>query len=140
MRRSFPRLLPHARCLPSAKALKRKVRAVVKDLNDQDHLVAQGQENSARANLSFLEKELFAAEIARRPFDCDNAITLSALFTDRATFSRMLAVSTIPRDVLDGVGAAKEIGRDRWYELKIPRAAIDPRKGGSLCRNGWVQG
>lgn len=107
------------RRLRAAKALKRKVRAVVKDLKDQDHLVAQGQENSARANLSFLEKALFAAEIARRQFDGDNAVTLSALSIDRATLSKMLAVSTIPRDVLDGVGAAKGIGRDRWYELKI---------------------
>ncbi len=107
------------RRLRAAKALKRKVRAVVKDLKDQDHLVAQGQENSARANLSFLEKALFAAEIARRQFDGDNAITLSALSIDRATLSKMLAVSTIPKDVLDGVGAAKGIGRDRWYELKI---------------------
>ncbi|MCY1550339.1 plasmid partitioning protein RepB [compost metagenome] len=30
----------------------------------------------------------------------------------------MLAVSTIPKEVLDAVGAAKGIGRDRWYELK----------------------
>ncbi len=106
------------RRLRAAKALGRKVRAVVKDLKDSDHLVAQGQENSARANLSFLEKALFAAEIARRQFDGDNAIALSALSIDRATFSKMLAVSTIPKEVLDAVGAAKGIGRDRWYELK----------------------
>lgn len=106
------------RRLRVAKALERKVRAVVKDLKDSDHLVAQGQENSARANLSFLEKALFAAEIARRQFDGDNAIALSALSIDRATFSKMLAVSAIPREVLDVVGAAKGIGRDRWYELK----------------------
>lgn len=107
------------RRLRAAKALGRKVRAVVKDLKDSDHLVAQGQENSARANLSFLEKALFAAEIARRQFDGDNAIALSALSIDRATFSKMLAVATIPKHVLDVVGAAKGIGRDRWYELKI---------------------
>lgn len=106
------------RRLRAAKALGRKVRAVVKDLKDSDHLVAQGQENSARANLSFLEKALFAAEIARRQFDGDNAIALSALSIDRATFSKMLAVSTIPKEVLEAVGAAKGIGRDRWYELK----------------------
>ncbi|MDX3977638.1 plasmid partitioning protein RepB [Shinella sp.] len=106
------------RRLRAAKTLSRKVRAVVKDLKDSDHLVAQGQENSARANLSFIEKALFAAEIARRQFDGDNAIALSALSIDRATFSKMLAVSTIPKEVLDSVGAAKGIGRDRWYELK----------------------
>ncbi len=107
------------RRLRAAKALDRKVRAVVKDLKDQDHLVAQGQENSARANLSFLEKALFAAEIVRLQYDGDNAIALSALSIDRATLSKMLAVSTIPTEVLDAVGAAKGIGRDRWYELKI---------------------
>ena len=106
------------RRLRAAKALERKVRAVVKDLKDSDHLVAQGQENSARANLSFIEKAMFAAEIARRQYDGDNAIVLSALSIDRATLSKMLAVSTIPKEVLDAVGAAKGIGRDRWYELK----------------------
>lgn len=106
------------RRLRAAKTLERKVRAVVKDLKDQDHLVAQGQENSARANLSFIEKAMFAAEIARRQFDGDNAIVLSALSIDRATLSKMLAVSTIPKEVLDAAGAAKGIGRDRWYELK----------------------
>ncbi len=106
------------RRLRAANVLERKVRAVVKDLKDSDHLVAQGQENSARANLSFLEKALFAAEISRRHFDGDNSLVLSALSIDRATLSKMLAVATIPREVLDAVGAAKGIGRDRWYELK----------------------
>ena len=106
------------RRLRAVKTLGRNVRAVVKDLKDQDHLIAQGQENSARANLSFLEKALFAAEIARRQFDGDNAVALSALSIDRATFSKMLAVATIPKEVIAAVGAAKGIGRDRWYELK----------------------
>ncbi len=106
------------RRLRAARVLGRNVRAVVKDLKDQDHLVAQGQENSARANLSFLEKALFAAEIVRRQFDGDNAIALSALSIDRATFSKMLAVTTIPKEILAATGAAKGIGRDRWYELK----------------------
>ncbi len=52
------------RRLRAAKELGRKVRAVVKDLKDRDHVVAQGQENSARANLSFIEKALYAAHIA----------------------------------------------------------------------------
>jgi ParB family chromosome partitioning protein len=106
------------RRLRAAKALNRKVRAVVKDLKDSDHVLAQGQENTARANLSFIEKAMFAAEISRRQYDGDNAIVLSALSIDRATLSKMLSVSTISKKVLDAVGAAKGIGRDRWYELK----------------------
>ncbi len=106
------------RRLKAAKSLKRKIRAVVKDLKDRDHVLAQGQENTARADLSFIEKAMFAAEISRRQFDSDNAIVLSALSIDRATLSKMLAVSTIPKEILDAVGAAKSVGRDRWYELK----------------------
>lgn len=106
------------RRLKAAKSLNRKVRAVVKDLKDRDHVVAQGQENTARASLSFIEKAMFAAEICRRHFDSDNAIVLSALSVDRATLSKMLAVATIPKEILDAVGAAKSVGRDRWYELK----------------------
>lgn len=106
------------RRLRAARALDKKVRAVVKDLKDSDHLVAQGQENSARANLSFFEKAMFASEIARLHFDGDNAIVLSALSVDKATLSKMLAVASMPAEILDAVGAAKGIGRDRWYELK----------------------
>ena len=39
------------------------VRAVVKPLADIDHVIAQGQENTARADLSFIEKSLFAGII-----------------------------------------------------------------------------
>ncbi|WP_313609307.1 plasmid partitioning protein RepB [Rhizobium sp.] len=106
------------RRLRAAKVLERKVRAVVKDLKDRDHVVAQGQENTARANLSFIEKAMFAAEISRQQYDGDNSIILSALSIDRATLSKMLSVSTMPREILEAVGAAKGIGRDRWYELK----------------------
>ncbi|TCB60168.1 plasmid partitioning protein RepB [Rhizobium leguminosarum bv. viciae] len=106
------------RRLRAAAALGRKVRAIVKDLKDSDHVVAQGQENAARANLSFIEKATFAAEVSRRQFDGDNAIVLVALSIDRATLSKMLAVSAIPKEILDAVGAAKGIGRDRWYDLK----------------------
>lgn len=106
------------RRLRAAAALGKKVRAVVKDLKDSDHVVVQGQENTVRANLSFIEKAMFAAEISRRQYDGDNTIALSALSIDRATLSKMLAVATISKEILNAVGAAKGIGRDRWYELK----------------------
>lgn len=106
------------RRLRVAKALERKVRVVVKELSDSDHLVAQGQENSARSNLSFLEKAMFASHIARLHFDNDNRVVMSALSLDKATLSKMLAVAGMPAELLGAVGAAKGIGRDRWYELK----------------------
>jgi ParB family chromosome partitioning protein len=102
-----------------AKLLGRKVRAVVKDLKDREHVVAQGQENSARANLSFIEKALFALKLSRLRYDDDNSTILAALSIDRATLSKMLSVASLPEEILQAIGPAKGVGRDRWYELKL---------------------
>ena len=103
----------------AARALGRKVRAVVKNLEDREHVVAQGQENSARQNLSFIERARFAASLANLNFDEDGSTALAALTVDRATLSKMLSVAAIPNEVLDAIGAARAVGRDRWYELKL---------------------
>jgi ParB family chromosome partitioning protein len=107
------------RRLQAARLLGRKVRAVVKEMKDTEHVIAQGQENSARANLSFIEKAFFAANLARLNYDQDNAIILTALAIDRATLSIMLSVAGIPETILRAIGASKAIGRDPWYELKL---------------------
>lgn len=107
------------RRLKVAKLLGRKIRAVIKEMKDREHVVAQGQENSARANLSFIEKALYASELAKLRYDDDNAIVMTALALDRSTLSKMLAVAGLPEKVLRAIGPAKGIGRDRWYELKL---------------------
>jgi len=107
------------RRLEAAKRLGRKVRAVVKDLKDRDHVIAQGQENSARANLAFIEKALFAANLARLRYDEDSATIVAALGVDRTTLSKMLSVAGLPEPILRAIGPAKSVGRDRWYELKL---------------------
>ena len=107
------------RRLEAAKRLGRKVRAIVKDLKDRDHVIAQGQENSARANLSFIERALFAANLARLRYDEDSATILAALGVDRTTLSKMLSVAGLPEPILQAIGPAKGVGRDRWYELKL---------------------
>ena len=52
-----------------------KVRAVVRELTDEQLVVAQGQENNARTNLSFIEKARFALQLrrARLPPRCHHA-------------------------------------------------------------------
>lgn len=106
------------RRLEVARQLGRKVRAVVKSLDDRNHVIAQGQENSARANLSFIEKAVFAARLMELNYDGDNATALAALSIDKATLSKMLSVAALPAPILAVTGGAKSIGRDRWYELK----------------------
>ncbi len=107
------------RRLEAAKRLGRKVRAVIRDLKDRDHVIAQGQENSARANLSFIEKALFAANLARLRYDEDSSTILAALGVDRTTLSKMLSVAGLPEPILHAIGPAKGVGRDRWYKLKL---------------------
>jgi ParB family transcriptional regulator, chromosome partitioning protein len=106
------------RRLKAMRQLGQNIRAVVKALEDRDHVIAQGQENSVRANLSFIEKAVFAKKLTALNYDNDSSTVLSALSIDRATLSKMLSVSNIAQDILDVIGGAKSPGRDRWYELR----------------------
>ena len=100
-----------------ARALGRKVRAVVKDMDDVAHVLAQGQENTARADLSFIEKALFAKNL--RDLGQAKDIIQQALTIDGTLLSRMLSVaSTVPGHVIEAIGPAKQIGRDRWEDFK----------------------
>lgn len=101
----------------AAGELNRMVRAVVKPMDDVAHILAQGQENTARADLSFIEKAIFARNLAEigQPKD----IIMSALTVDGTLLSRMLSVSQqIPMEIIDAIGPAKQIGRDRWESFK----------------------
>jgi ParB family chromosome partitioning protein len=118
------------RRLRAASELKRKVRAVVKTLEDLDHVIAQGQENSARANLSFIEKVIFAQQLSDRGFNRETI--QSALSVDYQTLSKMLTIPrSIPPEVIESIGAAKGVGRDRWLEL---RKLIDNPKNSAAAK------
>ncbi|AWI62164.1 ParB family chromosome partitioning protein [Sinorhizobium fredii] len=100
----------------AAKLLNRTVRAVVKEVADVDHVVAQGQENSARENLSFIERATFAQQLLDLGYE-RRTIEL-ALSIDPPMLTRMLSVTgRIPVEVSSAIGAAKGVGRDRWLEL-----------------------
>jgi ParB family transcriptional regulator, chromosome partitioning protein len=101
----------------AARELGIPVRAVIKPLEDIAHIIAQGQENTARANLSFIEKALFAKKLSEMGQAKDTI--RSALTIDDTLLSRMLSiVEVIPDFVVEALGAARGVGRDRWEELK----------------------
>ncbi|MFN6977363.1 MAG: plasmid partitioning protein RepB, partial [Gemmobacter sp.] len=92
------------------------VRAMVRDLGDRALIVAQGQENTARRDLSFIEKARFAAQMVRMGFD--RQVICEALSIDKTVASRMLAViDALPEAVLQAIGPAPGVGRDRWLAL-----------------------
>lgn len=102
----------------AARALKQPVRAVVKQLDDTQHVIAQGQENSVRADLSFIEKALFAFNLEQGGYSRD--VIMAALSVDKTVVSKMLSVvKDIPAEIIAAVGAAKHSGRDRWYQLAV---------------------
>ncbi|RJE78599.1 plasmid partitioning protein RepB [Paracoccus sp. JM45] len=96
--------------------LGRPVKAMVRDLNDRDLVVAQGQENSARKDLSFIEKANFAAQMADAGYD--RKVICDALSIDKTVISRMLTITdALPRVLIESIGAAPQAGRDRWMTL-----------------------
>jgi ParB family chromosome partitioning protein len=108
----------------AARELGRSVRAIVKQLDDRDHVIAQGQENSARADLSFIERTMFAHKLDQLGFDRETI--MSALSADKTTVSKMLSVTKrIHADILATIEAARSIGRDRWHDLSIKLDDVD---------------
>lgn len=104
------------RRLAATRTLGSKVRAVVRDLSDEQLVISQGQENNARTDLSFIERSLFATRLEDRDFSRD--VIMSSLGVDKAALSKMIAiVRRLPVDIIETIGAAPSIGRRRWTEL-----------------------
>lgn len=104
------------RRLRAARELGIKVRAVVRDLTDEQLVVAQGQENSGRTDLTFIERARFASRLEARKFSRD--VIMAALNVDKAALSRLIAIATrVPSALIDAIGPAPAFGRVRWQEL-----------------------
>lgn len=89
------------------------VKALVRDLDDLGLVLAQGQENTARRDLSFIEKTNFARQMTEAGYE--RRIVCDALSIDKTVISRMLSIAErIPAAVIEAVGAAPGVGRDRW--------------------------
>ncbi len=104
------------------------VRAMVRELNDRDMIVAQGQENAARKDLTFIEKANFAHQLVAAGLERN--IICDALHIDKTVISRMLTVTeAVPLEVIRAIGAAPAIGRDRGTAL----ATQAGRRGCGAC-------
>lgn len=92
------------------------VKAMVRSLNDRKLVVAQGQENSARKDLSFIEKANFARQMVAAGYD--RKLVCDALSIDKTVISRMLSViEALSEALIRAIGAAPSAGRDRWLAL-----------------------
>jgi len=104
------------RRLAAAKQLGIKFKAAVRELTDEQAVIIQGEENTAREDLSFIEKCSFA--LAQEVAGFKRDVICSSLSTNKSHVSEMVKIAlAIPRDILLKIGAAPEIGRPRWIEL-----------------------
>jgi ParB family chromosome partitioning protein len=100
----------------AAERLGRAVRAVVQNLTDEEVAVIQGQENSARTDLTYIERGLFAATLEESGFD--RRVIMAALKIEKTQLSKLLAlVHAISRETIIAIGPAPKAGRPRWAAL-----------------------
>ncbi len=112
------------RRLRAAAELGRLVRACIKDLTDDELVVAQGQENNARQDLSFIERASFAMALEARGMKRETI--MAALLVDKTELSRMIAVRrAVPDFVITAVGPAPKAGRRRWMALADRLATVE---------------
>ncbi|HCL66688.1 MAG TPA: plasmid partitioning protein RepB [Rhizobium sp.] len=91
------------------------VKAVVRELTDEQLVVAQGQENNEREDLTFIEKARFAHRLNKQ---FSREIVIAAMSIDKSNLSKMLLlVDALPSELIDAIGAAPGVGRPSWQQL-----------------------
>lgn len=100
----------------AARALGRPVKALIRPLDDAALVVAQGQENAQRRDLSFIEKAMFARALEERGFA--RGVVIAALAVHASEAARLIGVAReAPRDLVEAIGPAPKAGRPRWMAL-----------------------
>ncbi len=104
------------RRLNAARRLGIAVKALVRALNDDQLILAQGKENAERRNLTFIERALFAKALSERGFD--RKVIGEALSVQKSELSRLFQVAdSVPDSVARAIGPAPKVGRERWMSL-----------------------
>ncbi|HTO34180.1 MAG TPA: plasmid partitioning protein RepB [Pararhizobium sp.] len=108
------------RRLRACQILKRPVKAIVRDLSDEELVISQGIENSERLNLSFIEQALFALKLKERGYSRETiSDALGRKEGQRLAYISILTntVSLIPDVLIRQIGPASSIGRPKWEKL-----------------------
>jgi len=101
------------RRIRALRELGRPIKAIVRNLTDRELAIAQGVENSARQDLTFIERAVFAMRLENAGHD--RSVIQEALSIDRAEASKLVSVArTIPIDLIAAIGRAPKVGRGRW--------------------------
>jgi ParB family transcriptional regulator, chromosome partitioning protein len=119
------RIVYGRRRLAALRHLGLAAKALVRELDEDQAVIAQGQENSFRKDLSWIEKAVFAKQLLDAgksdQLVCDalNIDQKARKEGDKLTgLSRMRQVTArVSTELIEAIGPAPKTGRDRWYEL-----------------------
>jgi ParB family transcriptional regulator, chromosome partitioning protein len=119
------RIVYGRRRLAALRKLGLPAKALVRELDEDQAIIAQGQENTYRKDLSWIEKAVFAKQLIEAgkadELVCDalNIDQKARKDGDKLTgLSRMKQVTArLSPALIDAVGPAPKVGRDRWYAL-----------------------
>lgn len=92
------------------------VKAIVRTLDDDASLIAQGQENNLRLDPSFIEKALFIKEMQEagyRPGVIQDALGL----TRQGISNHRVVIEQLPDELIRLIGPAHGTGRRQWGDL-----------------------
>ncbi len=104
------------RRLRALRDLGQPAKALIRDLDDRALIIAQGQENTARKDLTFIERANFARQMQEAGYE--RKVIGDALHVDKTVISRMLTVAElIAVELIEAIGPAPSVGRDRWLSL-----------------------
>ncbi len=114
------------------------IKAIVRELSDEQLVVAQGQENNEREDLTFIEKARFAHHLNKQ-FPRD--IVIAALSVDKSNLSKMLLlVDALPSDLIDAIGPAPGVGRPSWQQLaELVEKAPSPSEVAERAKSEKIQ-
>ncbi|QEP30383.1 plasmid partitioning protein RepB (plasmid) [Pukyongiella litopenaei] len=104
------------------------VKAIVRTLDDDASLIAQGQENNLRLDPSFIEKSLFIKEMQEegyKPSVIQDALGL----TRQGVSNHRVVIEQLPDELVRLIGPAHGVGRRQWGDLatlseKVPLVDI----------------
>jgi ParB family transcriptional regulator, chromosome partitioning protein len=92
------------------------VKAIVRTLDDDASLIAQGQENNLRLDPSFIEKALFIRDMQSEGYK--PAVIQDALGLSRQGVSNhRVVVDQLQEDLIRIIGPAHGVGRRQWSDL-----------------------
>ncbi|MDB6179523.1 plasmid partitioning protein RepB [Paracoccus sp. Z330] len=94
-----------------------KVRAMIASMDDREAISAQASENTARRDLSFIERALFAQQLLESGYGTQTEVA-EVLNVTKSAISMSLSVArAVDNQLAQAIGPAHGVGRPRWESL-----------------------